>query len=111
MLKRIAPLCVFGLMKRFLLLMALIFGFASLATGIYDLAGPAARSGLLHTGGEVWFALSADTLNLMQAVTQRYLWPALWDPGIVSVLKFPAVATLGGLTALFASLWSLAARR
>jgi hypothetical protein len=76
---------------------------ATIAAGTYDLFGEPARSGLLHTGGELWFALSPNTLNLMQAVTQRYVSPVLWDPVIVAVLKLPAVAVLGLLTALLAA--------
>lgn len=98
-------------MHRILLAFALVFGAATLGAGLYDLFGPVARSGLFHTGGELWFATSPDTLNLMQAVTQRYLTPSLWDPTIVSVLKLPAVASFGGLTAFFALLWILAGRR
>ncbi|MEQ9520378.1 MAG: hypothetical protein RLN89_13165 [Parvibaculum sp.] len=98
-------------MNRILLLITLVFGIATFGAGLYDLLGPTARAGLLHTGGEVWFALSSNTLNLMQAVTQRYLTPGLWDPGIVSILKLPAVATLGALAAIFAGLWVLMSRR
>ncbi len=79
------------------LLLTLLSGalaLATLAVGFYDLLGPPARSGFFHTGGELWFALSPDTLNLMQAVTQRYISPSLWDPTIVAVLKLPAVVPL-----------------
>ena len=77
------------------------FALATIGAGLYDLFGPAARSGWFHTGGELWFSLSADSLNLMQAVTQRYVSPSLWDPTIVAVLKLPAIGALGLATALF----------
>jgi len=86
-----------------LTLLAVACALATLGAGAYDLFGAPARSGLFHTGGELWFSLSPDTLNLMQAVTQRYVSPALWDPAIVAVLKLPAVAALGLLTALLAA--------
>jgi hypothetical protein len=77
------------------------FALAALGAGLYDLFGDPARSGFFHTGGEIWFAISPDTLNLMQAVTQRYVSPDLWDPIIVAVLKLPAVVSLGLLVAIF----------
>lgn len=45
--------------------------------------------------GELWYALDRGSLNLTQAVVQRYLLPALWDPVIVTVLLWPAWALLG----------------
>ncbi|MBL4863461.1 MAG: hypothetical protein JKY63_00965 [Rhodobiaceae bacterium] len=91
-------------MRRLLIVLTLVFVLMTLAAGAYDLWGSAARSGFFHTGGEVWFELSPNTLNLMQAVVQRYISPSLWDPTIVAVLKLPAVAVLGlvgaGLSAL-----------
>jgi len=40
--------------------------------------------------GELWFGLAPGTLNFLQAIIQRYLSPELWDPGIVTVLLWPA---------------------
>jgi hypothetical protein len=40
--------------------------------------------------GKLWFSLHVDSLNLAQAVVQRYIHPALWDPAIVWVLRLPA---------------------
>ena len=45
--------------------------------------------------GELWYALDRGSLNLAQAVTQRYLHPAIWDPLLVSVLQWPAWALPG----------------
>jgi len=36
--------------------------------------------------GQLWFDLSPGSLNLAQAVVQRYIHPTLWDPVITSVL-------------------------
>jgi hypothetical protein len=36
--------------------------------------------------GQLWFDLSPGSLNLVQAVIQRYIHPALWDPAITSIL-------------------------
>lgn len=45
--------------------------------------------------GELWFTLHSGSLNLLQAITQRYIFPALWDPIIVTVLLLPASLVLG----------------
>jgi len=45
--------------------------------------------------GELWFLLSPDSLNLLQAVVQRYLWPWLWDPAAVWLLRLPSWLILG----------------
>jgi hypothetical protein len=36
--------------------------------------------------GQLWYDLNRSSLNLIQAVTQRYIHPFLWDPIIVSIL-------------------------
>ncbi|HEY3911033.1 MAG TPA: hypothetical protein VGM07_14235 [Stellaceae bacterium] len=36
--------------------------------------------------GQLWYELDRSNLNLVQAATQRYVSPFLWDPIIVSVL-------------------------
>ncbi len=73
------------------------------------LALPAAA--LAHgasSAGELWFRLDAASLNLVQALVQRYLTPALWDPAIVTLLQWPAwlvaaipAALAGGACALW----------
>lgn len=98
-------------MTRLFFGLLLLCALATLSAGFYDLFGEPARSGLFHTGGEVWFSLSPTSLNLMQAVTQRYISPELWDPTIISLLKLPLVAITGLLATLFAGLWFITGRR
>ncbi|MGH7064918.1 MAG: hypothetical protein ACREET_12645 [Stellaceae bacterium] len=48
--------------------------------------------------GEVWYDLDRSSLNLAQAVVQRYLYPFLWNPVIVGLLlcwAFPVLIGLG----------------
>ena len=45
--------------------------------------------------GEIWFAIDVGSINLAQAVIQRYLWPFLWEPVITSVLLLPGWAVFG----------------
>lgn len=46
--------------------------------------------------GELWFNIDSASLNGAQAAIQRYLWPVLWDPIIVTVLVWPAAITFAG---------------
>jgi hypothetical protein len=66
--------------------------------------------------GQLWFDLDRSSLNLVQAVVQRYIHPFLWDPIIVTVLLWWAFAVfmvLGVLVLALAGTWSrgTAARR
>ncbi len=97
-------------MTRLFLSLLMICALATVFAGLYDILGAPARAGLFHTAGEVWFSLSPNSLNLMQAVVQRYLSPELWDPTIISVLKLPLIALTGLLSAVFTALWLLARR-
>jgi hypothetical protein len=50
--------------------------------------------------GQLWYQLNRSSLNLVQAVVQRYVHPFLWDPIIVSILlswAFAALMILGVL--------------
>jgi hypothetical protein len=50
--------------------------------------------------GALWFKLSPFGINLTQAVIQRYVWPPLWDPGIVAILVLPAAPMAAALGAI-----------
>ena len=56
-----------------------------LDTGVYEL-------GLLWA---YWYVLSPGSLNFIQDIIQRYLFPELWDPIIVTILLCPAWVVLG----------------
>ena len=45
----------------------------------------------LRPAGQLWFELDRASLNLVQAVIERYVWAPLWDPVIASLLQLPAV--------------------
>ena len=57
--------------------------------------------------GELWYRLDVSSLNLVQAITQRYLHPVLWDPVIAGILQWPAWSLLGapGAALLIAFPW------
>ena len=45
--------------------------------------------------GQLWFSIDAGSINLMQAVVQRYLHPAIWDPGVMVLLQWPTWVLAG----------------
>lgn len=47
------------------------------------------------SAGGLWYLIHRSSLNAAQAITQRYLFPWLWDPAIAWVLVQPAWAVLG----------------
>jgi hypothetical protein len=50
--------------------------------------------------GKLWYEVDRSSLNLVQAVVQRYIHPFLWDPIIVSILlswTFAVLMILGVL--------------
>ncbi|HLI10889.1 MAG TPA: hypothetical protein VKY65_04760 [Alphaproteobacteria bacterium] len=63
--------------------------------------------------GELWYDLDRDSLNLMQAVIQRYIAPALWDDVMRPLLLLPAWLILGvpGLVLVLLGRWRQARRR
>ncbi|WP_022727073.1 hypothetical protein [Fodinicurvata sediminis] len=69
------------------------------------IAWRAAGTVSFREGGAIWYSLDPGSLNLLQAVTERYLWSALWDPAILTLLKLPALPflTLLGVACLFLS--------
>jgi len=62
--------------------------------------------------GALWFWLSPGSLNLIQAVTERYLSVALWDHLIFPLVQQPAVLVFGlSGAALGVVSWLLGRRR
>ena len=61
--------------------------------------------------GQLWFDLDRSSLNLVQAVVQRYIHPFLWDPIIVTILLCWAFAVLMVLALLILALSGRRARR
>ena len=55
------------------------------------------RGGTIVVGalGERWYTIDRSSLGLAQAVIQRYVWAELWDPGIATLLLWPAFLVLG----------------
>jgi len=87
---------------------------AALAVAGWELLAPNPAVGFdLRPAGELWYSLSPGSLNLLQAVVERYIWPPLWDPAIVGILQWPALAVFAvpGLVLLVVCYWRPAHRR
>ena len=61
--------------------------------------------------GQLWYQLNRSSLNIVQAVVQRYIHPFLWDPIILNILLCWAFAVLMLLAALLLVLFRRRARR
>jgi hypothetical protein len=72
-----------------------LIGAALLCAGGEALASFQAGQWSPTAAGELWFRLDPFSLNLSQAVIQRYVAAWLWDPAIVTVLLAPAWIVLG----------------
>ena len=92
----------------------LLAGMAALGFDLWQYvqgAGQQGRGLHLTAAGELWYRLSPGTLNLTQAVTQRYVLPELWDPVLLTVLLWPACLVLGVPGLVLLALGSLRRRR
>lgn len=85
---------------------------AAVILAVVDATRSIAASELVLTPlGNSWFAVSPGTLNLAQALVQRYVFPGLWDPLIVSILNLPGFAVFLVLALLFYAIGRRPARR
>jgi hypothetical protein len=66
------------------------------ALGYEVLLAAASGSWRMIAAGELWYALDRGSLNVAQAITQRYLPPVLWDPILQGALTWPAWSLFGG---------------
>jgi len=89
----------------------LITAIALMAAGAEILASLEAGAYQGLAIGYLWFKIDTGSLNLSQAVIQRYVHPSLWDPVIVTVLQWPAWITLGILGPTLALLFRKRTRR
>ena len=89
----------------------LLAGMAALGFDLWQYVQSTGQGFHLAAAGELWYRLSPGTLNLTQAVTQRYVLPELWDPVLHTVLLWPACLVLGVPGLVLLALGSLRRRR
>ncbi len=51
--------------------------------------------------GRRWADIDLESLTMVQNLVERYISPEIWNPGVVTVLSWPAWAVLGGLAVAF----------
>jgi hypothetical protein len=85
-------------MKTFGRLLGIFFVVVALIVLAADLLAAANSSGNRFMPlGQLWYTLDAGSLNLVQAVIERYIWEPLWDPVLAGFLRWPAAPVFGGL--------------
>lgn len=57
--------------------------------------------------GTLWHGSAPESLNLTQAVTQRYIHPAIWTQVILPLLLMPAAGAFIVIAAICALLYSV----
>ncbi len=73
----------------------IIGGLLLLAAGLALAGVGGGGGGALQPLGAFWYGLSPASLNLLQAVIERYVWEALWDPLLIGLLQWPAALVFG----------------
>jgi hypothetical protein len=105
---------ILRLILRLLAIVLVLAALATLAIAIYVLLNDA---DLTAPAGELWASIDRPSLDLSQAVVERYIapvvfYPDLWFDVILPMLLWPAwktlVVLLAGSTAIGLLLWKLA---
>ncbi len=90
--------------KSILRLLGLFALALAVITAVLDVTRTIADSAPVITPlGTDWFNFSPSSLNLSQAIIQRYVHPVLWDPVFVKILLMPSWAVFAILAGLL--LW------
>ena len=83
-------------------MLALLFLVLAAVTAVLDITRSIADSTFVMTAlGQDWFNISPSTLNFSQAMIQRYVHPAIWDPGVQTILQAPSWLVFGVLALFF----------
>lgn len=83
--------------------LAFVFLAAALVALVVDVASSLASEGAprLAALGEWWAWIHRDSLLLLQPAIERHVSPALWDPGVQTLLEWPVAVELGVLGIVF----------
>ncbi len=100
-------------MRIFARLLGILFLVLALVILAADLAAAARGEGAgeLRPLGALWYAADPGSLNLVQAVIERYVWEPLWDPVLIGLLQVPGVYLFAGLGLILIALGFLPARK
>jgi hypothetical protein len=104
------------MLRRILRRLVVAFGLLFLAAGALIFVGELLAwlrgdDFVLRSLGRIWFDQDPGSLNLLQAVVERYLWPPLWWQGVQPLLEQPAAPLLAGFGLVLLLLTRLRLRR
>ena len=85
--------------KSWLYYLGLFFLGLAIAALVYELWAGLQGGYRMIAAGELWFKVHGPSLNLSQAIIQRYVHPAVWDPGMITLLQWPAWSIFGAIGA------------
>ena len=88
-------------MFRLLAALFLLLGLITLAVDLYSSLSSDDGAIRLAALGEWWAWIHRDSLLMLQPAVERHISQVLWDPGIQTVLEWPAAADSAGLGAIF----------
>jgi len=89
-------------MRHLRILLAVMITFSVAASVLVLVTGPPGVE-----LGTLWHKEAPASLNLTQAVTQRYIHPALWSHVLLPVLLTPAWVVFAAIAVLALLLWLL----
>ncbi len=69
-----------------------LFALATFAVAAWELFARDPEKGFqLRPAGELWKHIDLGSLNLVQAVIERYIWPRLWVQVVFKQLLLPSI--------------------
>ena len=83
--------------------LAVLFVLLALIALAGDLYASLSADGVIRLGalGEWWASIHRDSLLLLQPAVERHITPEIWDPGIQTLLEWPAAVEFAVLGAVF----------
>ena len=97
-------------MFRALAVLFIALGMSFLGWDLYDSLSADGTISLAALG-ERWASVHRDSLLMLQPAVERHISPALWDPGIQTLLEWPAAVEFTALGVVFWVLHRLNRRR
>ncbi len=69
-----------------------LFALATIAVAAWEFFARDPEKGFqLRPAGELWKRIDVGSLNVVQAVIERYIWPPLWDQVVFNLLLLPSI--------------------
>jgi len=91
-------------MFRMLAMLFIVLGVSFLGWDLYDSLSAEGMISLAALG-ERWAEIHRDSLLMLQPAIERHISPVLWDPGVQTLLEWPAAVEFAVLGAVFLLLY------